>query len=277
MTLETHQEEGEMKVQKQGWKLVICAAWLTVGLVAYAQQNVGTVNGVSVSAALLEQVVKNNTRQDMPDSAELRQAIRNELLIREVLAQEAVKRGLDRSEEAKNQLLLLRQNFLAELLVADHMEKNPISQEDVRKEYERQIRMLTGAQQYKISGIVLATEADAKAAMARLKKGERFEGVAREMSLDPSKQQGGDIGWLLADQIVPLISNVVVNLPKGSTVAAPIQTPTGWHVIRLNDTRPYVAPSFDEAKERVRQGLMQQQRATFIHKLQSEAKIVTSS
>lgn len=266
-----------MRVHQKVWQWWVCSAGVAVCLGASAQSNVGIVNGVPVPAALLEQVVKNNTRQDIQDTVELRQAIRNELLIREVLAQEAVKRGLDRSEEARNQLLLLRQNFLAELLLADHMEKNPISTDDVRKEYERQVRLLAGAQQYKISDIVLATEADAKAAMARLKKGERFEGVARDMSLDPSKQQGGDMGWLLAEQIVPLISNVVVNLSKGAIAAAPIQTSSGWHVIRLNNTRPYAAPNFEEAKERVRQGLMQLQRATFINKLQNDAKIVTSS
>ena len=244
---------------------------------AMAQSTVGTVNGVAVPAALLEQVVKNNSKQDIKDSAELRQVIRNELIIREVLAQEAVKRGLDKTEEAKNQLILLRQNFLAELLLTEYMEKNPISNEEVRKEYERQAQQLKGVQQYKISDVVLATEADARSALARLQKGERFELVAREMSLDASKQQGGDMGWLLADQIVPLIANVVVNLPKGSTVAAPIQTPTGWHVIRLDDKRPYVLPSFEESRERVRQGLQQQQRATYINKLQNEAKIVTSS
>ena len=85
------------------------------------------------------------------------------------------------------------------------------------------------------------------------------------------------MGWLLAEQIVPLISNVVVNLSKGAIAAAPIQTSSGWHVIRLNDTRPYAAPNFEEAKERVRQGLMQLQRATFINKLQNDAKILTSS
>ena len=116
-----------MVIHKNAFKVWVCAAWLSVGLGAFAQPNVGIVNGVPVPAALLDQVVKNNTRQDIQDSAELRQAIRNELLIREVLAQEAVKRGLDRSEEAKNQLWLLRQNFLAELLLADHMEKNHIS------------------------------------------------------------------------------------------------------------------------------------------------------
>jgi peptidyl-prolyl cis-trans isomerase C len=267
----------EMRIHTIARKAWVFAVSMAVGIGAIAQSNVGVVNGVPVPAAMLEQVVKNNTRQDIQESAELRQAIRNELLIREVLAQEAVKRGLDRSEEAKNQWLLLRQNFLAELLLSDYMEKNPISLDDVRKEYDRQIKMLAGALQYKITGIVLATEGEAKMAMDRLKKGDRFEVVARDMSVDPSKQQGGDMGWFLADQIVPLISNVVVNLAKGSTVAAPIQTPTGWHVIRLNDTRPYVAPSFDEAKERVRQGLIQLQRATFINKLQSEAKILTSS
>lgn len=263
--------------QKKIAKWAIGTALIAMAQAVCAQSAVATVNGVEVPAALLEQVVKNNKRQDIKDTIELRQVIRNELIIREVLSQEAIKRGLDQTEESKYQLILLRQNFLAELLMADYSEKNPISNEDVRKEYDRQIRLLAGAQQYKISNVVLANEADAKAAMARLKKGERFEVVAREMSLDASKQQGGDLGWLLADQIVPLIANVVVNLPKGSTVAAPIQTPTGWHVIRLDDKRPYAIPSFEESRERVRQGLVQQQRATFINKLQNEAKIVTSS
>lgn len=241
-----------------------------------AQPTVGSVNGVVVPGALLEQVIKNNARQDIQDTPELRQVIRKELLLREVMAQEAVKKGLDQTPEAKNQLLLLRQNFLAELLLSDYTEKTPISDDDVRKEYDRQARLLVGVQQYRISHVVLANEADARVAMARLKKGEKFEAVARDMSLDPSKQQGGDMGWLLADQIVPLISNVVVNLSKGATTAAPIQTPAGWHVIRLDDMRPYEVPGFNESKERVRQGLQQQQRAAFIQKLQNSAKIQPS-
>lgn len=256
--------------------------WLLVALlggacqVATAQPAVATVNGVSVPAALLEHVVRNNAKQDIKDTSELRQVIRNELIIREVLSQEATRRGLDKTEEAKNQLFLLRQNYLTELLMADHLEKNPVSNEEVRKEYDRQAAQLTGVQQYKISNVVLADEADAKTALARLKKGERFEVVAREMSLDASKQQGGDMGWLLADQIVPLISNVVVNLPKGATVAAPIQTPSGWHVIRLDDKRPYAVPGFEESKERVRQILMLQKRMNFTNQLQNQAKIVIS-
>ena len=265
-----------MRVHQKVWQWWVCSAGVAVCLGASAQSNVGIVNGVPVPAALLEQVVKNNTRQDIQDTVELRQAIRNELLIREVLAQEAVKRGLDRSEEARNQLLLLRQNFLAELLLADHMEKNPISTDDVRQEYERQNQVLAQAQQYNISSMVLATEAEAKAALVRLKRGERFDVVAREISLDASKQQGGDLGWLRADEIAPWISNVMVNLSKGATVAAPIQTPFGWHVIRLNDTRLYVAPPFEEVKDKVRQGMLQSQRTNFIQKLQREAKIAVS-
>jgi peptidyl-prolyl cis-trans isomerase C len=223
----------------------------------YAQSVVATVNGAAIPAALLEQIVKNNANQDVKDTPELRQVIRNELIVRE--------------------LLTLRHNYLAELLLADHLKKNPISDEDVRKEYERQSKELTGAQQYKISDIALANEADAKVAQARLKKGERFEVVARDMSIDGSKDKGGDLGWLLAEQIVPLISNVVVNLPKGTTAAAPIQTPTGWHLIRLDDKRPYTIPRFEEAKEVIRQGLLQQKRANFINQIQAQAKIVTPS
>lgn len=257
------------------WGASVALILLSKG--GFAQPTIATVNDVAVPAVLLEQVVKNNARQDIQDTPELRQVIRNELILREVLSQEAIKKGLDKTDAAKNQWLLLRQNFLAELLISDYLEKNPVSNDDVRKEYDRQVQQLVGVQQYKISNIVTTNEADAKAVMARLRKGERFEAVAKEMSLDPSKQQGGDMGWLLVDQIIPLVANVIVNMAKGATVTAPIQTPTGWHVIRLDDTRLYAIPSFDESKERVRQGLLLQKRAALIKKLQSEAKIVTSS
>jgi peptidyl-prolyl cis-trans isomerase C len=265
-----------MMHQPVAWKSWVCTAWMLVLLGANAQSHVGIVNGVTVPAALLEQVVKNNERLGIQVSAELKQKIREELLIREMLAQEAVRRGLDRTQEAQNQLLLLRQNYLVESLLSDLMEKNPISTDDVRQEYERQNQVLAQAQQYNISSMVLATEAEAKAALVRLKRGERFDVVAREISLDASKQQGGDLGWLRADEIAPWISNVMVNLSKGATVAAPIQTTFGWHVIRLNDTRLYVAPPFEEVKDKVRQGMLQSQRTNFIQKLQREAKIAVS-
>jgi peptidyl-prolyl cis-trans isomerase C len=250
---------------------------LLVGILAFgqaqAQTVLATVNGVAVPSTLLDLVVQNNANQDVKDSPELRLVIRNELILREVLSQEAAKMGLDQGEDFKTQLFLLRQNYLSELLIADHLKKNPVNEEEIRKEYDRQVKELTGAQQYRISDIALSNEADAKIALARLKKGERFELVAREMSVDGSKDKGGDLGWLLPDQIVPLISNVVVNLPKGTTAAAPIQTSTGWHLIRLDDKRIFSVPRYEESKESIRQGLLQQKRQRFINQLQSQAKI----
>ena len=240
---------------------------------AQAQTVLATVNGVAVPSTLLDLVVQNNANQDVKDSPELRLVIRNELILREVLSQEAAKMGLDQGEDFKTQLFLLRQNYLAELLIADHLKKNPVNEDEIRKEYDRQVREVTGAQQYRISDIALSNEADAKIALARLKKGERFELVAREMSVDGSKDKGGDLGWLLPDQIVPLISNVIVNLPKGTTAAAPIQTSTGWHLIRLDDKRIFSVPRYEESKESIRQGLLQQKRQRFINQLQSQAKI----
>jgi len=128
---------------------------LLVGMLAFgqaqAQTVLATVNGVAVPSTLLDLVVQNNANQDVKDSPELRLVIRNELILREVLSQEAAKMGLDQGEDFKTQLFLLRQNYLAELLIADHLKKNPVNEDEIRKEYDRQVRELTGAISFRSS------------------------------------------------------------------------------------------------------------------------------
>jgi peptidyl-prolyl cis-trans isomerase C len=121
--------------------------------------------------------------------------------------------------------------------------------------------------------IVVKTEDEAKDVLARLRKGEAFAKLATDKSIDPSKKDGGDVGWVLPSQILPAISNVMVNLSKGGLSAAPIQTPAGWNIIRLDDTRTFKAPTLEESKENVRQMLMQQKRMAYIKKLRDAAKV----
>ena len=258
------------------------ACALTFGLTAHAQAQTtskvpsgsfAAVNSVPLSNSLLEQVIKNNAAQGVKDSPELRNMVRGELIGRAALSQEAVKLGLDKQDNSLTQIELLKQNFLAEMLIADHLTKNPVSEAAVRADYDRQVVSLKDAKEYKIRGIVLADESAAKAALASVRKGDAFDKVAKEKSIDPSKTEGGDLGWLLSEQINPLIANVVVNLSKGAVVAAPIQVQNAWHIIKVDDIRNFVAPKFDDAKGQIRQALQMRQRSEYVNQIMSAAKV----
>ena len=233
-----------------------------------------TVNGVPVPQSLVDTNVKVNVAQGQKDSPELRQVIQDELVNREILAQESTRLGLDKTTEAQAQWAQVRQTFLVELLLNDYMARNPIPEATVKTDYERQMALMKDQQQYRLSLIVTSTEDQAKAVLARLRKGEAFAKLATETSLDPSKKDGGNVGWVVPAQILPAISNVMVNLAKGALAAAPIQTPAGWNIIKLEEIRPFKAPTFDEAKNDIRQMLVQKQRFEYVKKLRENAKVV---
>lgn len=233
-----------------------------------------TVNGVPVPQSLVDTNVKVNVAQGQKDSPELRQVIQDELVNREILAQESTRLGLDKTTEAQAQWAQVRQTFLVELLLNDYIARNPIPDATLKTEYDRQMALMKDQQQYRLSLIVTSTEDEAKAVLARLRKGEVFAKLATEKSLDPSKKDGGNVGWVVPAQILPAISNVMVNLAKGALSAAPIQTPAGWNIIKLEETRPFKAPTFDEAKNDIRQMLVQKQRFEYVKKLRENAKVV---
>jgi peptidyl-prolyl cis-trans isomerase C len=254
---------------------------LLVGLsvsLAHAQNKpagaVASVNGVAIPQTLLDQNVRVNIAQGQRDTPELRQAIQDELVNREVLAQESARLGLDKTAEAQAQWAQVRQTFMVEILLNDYARRNPITEDALKAEFDRQIAAMKEEQQYRISLIVTATEAEAKAILARLKKGESFSKLASELSIDPSKKNSGEVGWVVAAQILPAISNVMVNLTKGGLSAAPIQTPAGWNIIKLEDKRAFVAPSYELAKNDIRQMLLQKQRFEYVKTLRGKAKVV---
>ena len=235
-----------------------------------------TVNGVEISESLLEKVVQNNLTRGIKDSPQLRQGLKDELIAREILAQQAEKLGLDKKPEAKAQWAEVRQNFLIELVLNDFLVKNPITDAELQAEYDRQlaaVKEISSFQQYQVSQILLGNESDARAVLLALKNGGSFDQLAKDKSLDASKVQGGLLGWVLPNQILPEISNVMVNLGKGVVAAAPIQTRAGWHVIRVDDIRPFKAPAFDEIKDPLRSSAMQAKRLELLAALKKSARV----
>jgi peptidyl-prolyl cis-trans isomerase C len=156
------------------------------------------------------------------------------------------------------------------------MNQNPISDADVQAEYNKQIASL-GPQgtvvEYKISDIAVASEADAQAALNRIKKGEAFDKVARSVSLGPNKAQGGAGGWVQAGQVPPQFSAALANLAKGQT-SMPIELQQGWYLVKLEDKRSSKPPTFEQAKQAIRASMAQRKQLEFVSEIAKNSKIV---
>ena len=237
---------------------------------------VAVVNGVSIAARLMDRNVQANVAQGQKDTPELRAALKQELVARELMTQEAQKRGLDKLPATQDALMAMRQNLLIELVLNDEFTKNPIAEAELKTEYERQVKALKAAgdlQQFQISTIVLSSEADARSVLTALRAGQAFDALAKSRSMDPSKDKGGELGWFLPDQVAPAISNVVVNLAPGAVSAAPIQVGPYWHVVKLTSKRAYQVPGFDESKNLLQAAVVQSRRAALLKKLTDAAVV----
>ncbi len=214
-------------------------------------------------------LLKERLAAGQPDTPELRNAIRDELNTRELLAREAKKKGLDKNPEVKTQMDLAAQTVLVRAQVADWAKANPISDAALRKEYDT-IKSQLGDKEYKVRHILVDKEDEAKEIIASLQKGEKFEKLA-ERSKDPgSKANGGDLDWNAPANFVKPFSDAMVKLEKGKFTAQPVQTQFGWHVIKLDDVREAKIPTFDEVKPQLTQRLQGQHLDAYFRELRSK-------
>ncbi len=237
-----------------------------------------TVNGTPLTNGLLILNIKAAMAQGQKDSPELQKALKEELINRELLTQEAIKQGLDKDIDFRDQIAQLKQTLMIQAFLENHFQKNPISDTRLREEFDRQKKLIgegASASQYRLSQIIVSNETDAMDLIRRIQKGELFGKLAQEYSVDQaSKANGGQIGWVLPGQVVPQVANVIVNMNKGAVTNAPIQTQGGWVIVKVDDKRPFKLPTFDEAKPQLRQAIVQQYLAETIKKLRDSAKIV---
>jgi peptidyl-prolyl cis-trans isomerase C len=239
---------------------------------------VATVNGAPISKGLLELNLKGAIAQGQKDSLELRQNVKEELINRELIAQAAIKEGLEKDIDLADQVAQLKQNLLLQAYLDDHFKRDPITDTKLREEYNKQKKLMgdsSTATQYKVSQIIVSTESEALIVIARAQKGESFAKLAKDLSTDvATKEQGGAIGWILPHQILRPIADVMVNLNKGAVNNSPIQIQGGWVIIKVEDKRTMKIPSFEESKSQLRQALVQQYLQETVKKLRESAKII---
>jgi len=231
------------------------------------------VNGVSIPQARIDAMNKELTAQGQPDTPERAQAVKEELINREILAQAAARRGIDKNPDVAAQMDMARQAVLVRALFESEVKANPISDAQLQQQYET-FKTQMGSNEYKVRHILVDKEDDAKAIIADLNKGGDFAKIAKEKSKDPgSKENGGDLDWGPSARYVKPFADAVTGLQKGQTTAAPVKTDFGYHVIRLDDVRPMKVPDFSEIKEQFRQRAQQAQIQRFVIDLRQKAKV----
>lgn len=264
-----------MRVMKFSQLTVLGISGLIAVTAVHAQSSspMAKVNGVSIPQSRLEFIVKARAAQGQADSPETRKTLREDLITEEVIAQEALKKGLDKDPDFVSQLEIARLTALVRAYQIDYVKNNPVSDEELKKEYES-LKTQMGDKEYKAHHILVATEAEAKDIIARIKKGGKFDKIAQEKSIDAgSKGKGGELDWSPAASYVQPFAEALTKMTKGQLTEQPVKTPFGWHVIRLDDIRPLKIPPFEEIKQNLAQRVLQRQFATFVGELRAKAKI----
>lgn len=236
-------------------------------------QNVAVVNGKAVPKsrvdALSQQVAKSG-RQVTP---EMEGELKKEVIAREIFMQEAQKMGLEATDDFKSQMELARQTLLIRELFMDFQKKNPVSDADIQAEYDRFAAANSG-KEYKSRHILVETEDEAKSIIAQIKKGKKFEDIAKKSSKDPgSGANGGDLDWANPNNYAKEFADALKGLTKGKMTDTPVKTEFGYHVIRLDDTRDAQLPKLQDVKPQVAQQLQQQKLKVYQEQLRAKAKV----
>jgi peptidyl-prolyl cis-trans isomerase C len=217
---------------------------------AKAEANVAVVGGKVIPASRLETIVAAQKAQGQADTKELRDAIKERLIALEILAQEATKSGVEKKDDVKLALDTGRQQILINALMRDYLSRNPLSAADIQAAYNAE-KASRGDTEYRAFHILVEKEDEAKAIIAKLKAGAKFDELAKQSKDPGSAAKGGDLDWAPAGQYVPAFAGALAALKKGQFTEAPVKTEFGYHVIKLEDTRPVTFPTLEELKPQI--------------------------
>ncbi len=248
------------------------AAVALMAPLAATAQNLTTVNGKAVPKARVDTLMQQATRAGQPVTPELETQARDQVVLREIFVQEATRRGIAASKDVAAQMALARESILIRELFEDYRKKNAVTDEAAKVEYDKFKAQATGTE-YRARHILVDKEDDAKALIAQIKGGAKFEDLAKKSSKDTgSAENGGDLDFAKPESYVPEFSSALQKLKKGELTEVPVKSQFGYHVIRLEDTREATFPGFDDVKSQIKQRMEQARLQAYQEELRSKAK-----
>lgn len=230
------------------------------------------VNGQYISKAQLAELEKEISERSHGQTFP-KEKLLEELIQRELLVQDALQKQLDKSPEYLEQLEKTKKALLTQANLQNFLKANPVTEAEIKAEYDSKVAAETGTE-YKARHILVKTEKEAKKLIAELDKGADFAALANKHSLDAKESQnGGDLGWFVASQMVPPFSDAVSKLENGKYTKTPVQTQFGWHVILREDSRAQVPPPLEAVKDQLTPYLQRQKVQNMIENLRKQAKV----
>jgi peptidyl-prolyl cis-trans isomerase C len=239
---------------------------------AVAAQNIAIVNGKSVPKARVDMLLQQAARsgQQLPPGAD--QQARDQVVLREIFAQEAERRGIAATADYRAQMELVRQSILIRELFEDYRKKNPVTDAAAKVEYDK-FKAQSAGTEYRARHILVEKEDEAKSLIAQIKGGAKFDELAKKHSKDPgSGERGGDLDFAKPDSYVPEFSKAMTALKAGEMTDTPVKSQFGFHIIKLEETREAQFPGFDEVKDQLKQRMEQTKLQEYQEKLRSSAK-----
>lgn len=193
------------------------------------------------------------------------------LIERHLLAQYAVKEGIAETDEYKRRLALYQAKALRDAYFFQKI-RPMVTEEEIRAVYDQEATKVQQTERVRARHVLVGTEKEAKDILARLQKGEKFEDLAKQFSLDGSKDYGGDLGYFTQPEMVPEFSKAAFALKVGET-SQPVKTDFGWHIIRLEDRKQGAAQPYDQVKSAIRNVLLRKKVSEVMEKIRGGSQV----
>jgi peptidyl-prolyl cis-trans isomerase C len=236
-------------------------------------QNIAVVNGTPIPKARADALIDQLVHQGQQNTPQLQMAVREELVNREILMQEALRRGLPNRPDIKAQIAVAQQTVVLRALIEDFVKNNQPTDAEVTARYNALVKD-AGGKEYHLHHILVDNEQQAKDLIGKIKGGASFEDLAKQFSKDPgSGKNGGDLDWSDPKAYVPEFAEAATHLQKGQMTDAPVHTQFGWHIIRVDDVRSITPPPLEQVRPQIVQQIQQEKLQAFEEGLRKNAKI----
>jgi peptidyl-prolyl cis-trans isomerase C len=235
---------------------------------------VATIDGKALSRNTFEQYVAGVASKPVKDlSIAQRDEILDSLVRASVVAAEAERNGTAAKPEVAGTLEIQRLTILERSAAQDFLKDKTPSEEELQAEYALRVQEMDKTQ-FRVSHIQVDSQAAAKTLLDQAAKGQNFENLARQNSLDAnSREQGGDLQWAGQSNMPPAIAQAITGLKKGEVAKEPVQTEFGWHVLKVTDVRDAAPPPFESVREQVVQAVNQKKFKAYTDSLMTKAKV----
>ncbi len=251
---------------------LIASAVIAAPALAADGKTFATVNGQAIPQYVADAFINEQKSQGVKDDSQFRDAVKEELVRRELLVAAARKKGLDKKTDVMGQMEIARQALLIRAYIADYLKTNPVTDAQLKKDYDA-FKAQLGGTEYHARHILVEKEDEAKALIAKLDKGDKFADLAKQSKDPGSKDNGGDLGWAIPSSFVKPFSDAMVKLDKGRYTKEPVKSDFGYHVIMLEETRALTPPPFEQLKPQLTQRANQAKVEKMIEELRAGAKI----